>query len=60
MAKSKELNKKSKAELNTLLKQKRESLRKMRFDSGAGKLKNHRSIRNTKREIAKILTLLHA
>lgn len=54
-----ELRKKTKLELNKFLKQKREQLRKLRFDLLSGKLKSHREIRKTKKDIARILTLLH-
>ena len=53
-----ELRKKSKGELNKLLKQNREKLGVLRFDLISGKLKNHREIRNIKKDIARILTLL--
>ena len=53
-----ELRKKSKGELNKLLKQNREKLGTLRFDLISGKLKNHKQIRNTKKDIARILTIL--
>jgi len=53
-----ELRKKSKGELNKLLKQNREKLGMLRFDLISGRLKNHRKIRNIKKDIARILALL--
>jgi len=53
-----ELRQKSKEELEKLLKEKRERLRVLRFDLVAGKLKNVREIREIKKDIARILTLL--
>jgi len=53
-----ELRKKSKNELNKFLLEKREHLRKLRFDCVSGKLKSHREIRNTKKQIAQTLTIL--
>jgi len=56
--KATELRKKSKSELQKLLKGKRERLRQLRFDLASRKLKNHREIRAIKKDIARILTLL--
>ncbi len=56
--KSSELRQKTKEELEKLLKENREKLRQLRFDLTAGKVKNVREIRKTKKEIARILTLL--
>lgn len=53
-----ELRKKSKEELQKILKDNREKLRQLRFDLSAGKVKNVKEIRNLKKEIARILTLL--
>lgn len=58
MNKLQELRQKSKLELQKLLKLKREKLRQLRFDLTSGKIKNVREIRKTKKEIARILTLL--
>ncbi|MCD6528361.1 50S ribosomal protein L29 [bacterium] len=57
--KIKELRQKSKKELEKLLEEKREKLRSLRFDLVSGKVKNIREIRETKKDIARILTLLH-
>ncbi len=53
-----ELKQKNKEELKKLLQEDRERLRQLRFDLSAGKVKNVREIRNLKKEIARILTLL--
>lgn len=56
--KVKGLKEKTKDELETVLKERREKLRQLRFDLVQGGLKNVREIRETKKDIAKILTLL--
>jgi large subunit ribosomal protein L29 len=56
--KAAELRKKSKEELKKILKEKRERLQKLRFDLSLGKLKNVREIRQTKKDIARILTII--
>lgn len=53
-----ELQKKSKSELKKLIIDKSERLRVLRFSLAVGKLKNVREIRETKRDIARILTFL--
>ncbi len=53
-----ELKQKNKEELKKILPEDRERLRQLRFDLSAGKVKNVREIRNLKKEIARILTLL--
>jgi large subunit ribosomal protein L29 len=53
-----ELRQKSKEELQRILQEKREKLRILRFDLSLGKVKNVREIRETKKDIARILTLL--
>jgi len=53
-----ELRKKTKEELQKILRDDREKLRQLRFDLVAGKVKNVREIRKVKEEIARILTLL--
>ncbi len=52
----KDLQKKTKEELQELLDIKRESLRELRFKDSNKQLKNVREIRLTKKEIARILT----
>jgi len=56
--KVKELRKKSKSELEKIISDSGERLRVLRFDSALGKLKNVREIREIKKNIARILTLL--
>ncbi|MFH1643107.1 MAG: 50S ribosomal protein L29 [Patescibacteria group bacterium] len=51
-----ELIKKDKKELTTLLAEKRDKLRALRFGLAAGRAKNIREVRVLKRDIAKILT----
>ena len=57
--KASKLRKKSETELQKILRQKREKLQKLRFDLTAGKLKNFQEIKQTKRDIARILTILN-
>ena len=57
--KIKELQKKSKPGLEKILRERRERLRVLRFDLGQGKLKDTSQIKKTKKDIAKILTLLN-
>ncbi|MFA6512346.1 MAG: 50S ribosomal protein L29 [Patescibacteria group bacterium] len=55
----KELRMKSRAELEKLLTEQREELRDIRFKVSRDQMKNVRSIRSTKQDIARILTILH-
>lgn len=54
----KELLKTSNEDLQKALKEKKESLREFRFDLAGGKVKDVRAIRATKKEIARINTIL--
>ncbi|MFH1401700.1 MAG: 50S ribosomal protein L29 [Parcubacteria group bacterium] len=54
----KELKQLSKEELKKKMEDARDKLRQMRFDLQAGKIKNVREIRQTKKEIARIMTFL--
>lgn len=56
--KAKELRQKSQNELQKLLRDKRERQRQLRFDLSSGKVKNVREIRQIKKDIARILTVL--
>jgi large subunit ribosomal protein L29 len=56
--KTSELKQKPKGELEKALQDDREKLRQLRFDLSAGKVKNVRGIRQTKKDIARILTLI--
>ena len=56
--KVKELKDKSKEELTKLLIEIREKLRQLKFDLSAGKVKNIDEIRETRKTIARLLTLL--
>ncbi len=53
-----ELRQKSENELQEILVKDREKLRQLRFDLFSGKVKNVREIRQARRDIAKILTIL--
>ncbi|MFA5173051.1 MAG: 50S ribosomal protein L29 [Candidatus Paceibacterota bacterium] len=53
-----EIMNKSEAELLKSVSDKKESLRSLRFDLAAGKIKNVKEIKNTKKEIARIFTIL--
>ena len=57
--KTRELRQKSESELQKILQQKKEKLQNLRFDLTAGKLKNFQEIKQTKRDIARILTILN-
>ena len=57
--KSTELRQKSKSELQKLLQDLPEKLRQLRFDLVSGKVKNVREIREIKKDIAKILTIIN-
>ena len=56
--KSKELRHKTKVELEKLLTEKREKLRVLNFKKGIGQFKNVSEIKNTRKDIARILTML--
>lgn len=57
--KTDKLKNKSKAELEKTILEKRERLRILRFSLAAGKLKNVGEFQKTKKDIARILTLLN-
>ena len=48
----------SEKELSRILSDKKEKTRQFKFDISAGKLKNVREVRETRRDIARILTIL--
>jgi len=56
----KEITTKTQADLNKLLTEKREALRAFRFGGAGAKTKNVREGRAIRKDIAKILTALHA
>ena len=56
---SQELKEKTRKELNQILADKRENLRKLRFNLASGKVKDVREIRKVRKDIARILTLLN-
>ena len=53
-----EVQKKSKSDLEKLIRDKRERLRFLRFNLAVGKVKNVREVREVKKDIARILTKL--
>jgi len=57
--KIKEIRQKSENDLQRDLIEIREKLRQLKFDLSAGKVKNVREIRNIRKDIAKILTVLN-
>lgn len=57
--KNKEFNRLSKASLAQTRMEKMEALRQLRFDLEAGKIKNVRALRETKKDIARIETILN-
>jgi len=56
--KIKEIREKSENELKKELIELRNKLAKLRFDISGKQVKNHRDVRKTKKDIARILTLL--
>jgi len=56
--KMKDLNRLDKTGLKGLLAEKEDKLRQFRFDLSAGKVKNIREVRETRRDIARLNTLL--
>ncbi|MFA6382864.1 MAG: 50S ribosomal protein L29 [Parcubacteria group bacterium] len=57
--KIKELRDKNIEELKKLLGGKKEYVRKLRFDISSKQVKNNREYRNTRKEVAKMLTLIN-
>lgn len=53
-----EFKQKPKKELQRLLRTNQDKLRQLRFDLASGKVKNVREIRQIKKDIARILTIL--
>jgi ribosomal protein L29 len=56
--KAKEIRERNKGEMNNLLLEKKEKIRKIRFDISSKQVKNHREIRKEKRDVARLLTIL--
>jgi|GEM_PF-172021 len=52
------LRKKPESELRTIFNSHKERLQKLRFDLASGKIKNIKEIREIKKDIARILTIL--
>lgn len=55
-----EINQKSEKELQTMLSEKREKLRSLKFDLSSGKVKNVKEIRGIKKDIARIMTIINS
>lgn len=58
--KAKEFGLKTKKELEELLKEKREVLRRFRFNLVSGKMKNTKEARELRKDIARIFTVLNS
>ncbi len=58
MTKIKELRDASQGELEKLLEEKRTKLVRLRFDITSKQLKNNRELRNVKKDVARIRTIL--
>jgi len=56
--KTKELRQKTAAELEKIIQEKREKLGSLNFDLAGGKVKNVKEIRESRKDIARILTLI--
>ena len=56
--KTSELRRKSGESLEKMVRDQREKLRQLRFDLAAGKVKNIKEIRQTRKEIARTCTVL--
>ncbi len=59
MMKIKELREKNKEELKKLLTEKEEIVRKLRFEIASKQIKNVKDLKNNRKEIARILTLIN-
>ncbi len=57
---AKELKQRTIEELKSILKQKEEKLSQFSFDLASGKVKNIREIREAKKDIARILTMINS
>lgn len=53
-----EIREKGKEELEKILQEKKEAIRKLRFDIASKQVKNHREFRKTKKDVAQIMTVL--
>jgi len=56
--KTKDLQKRSVADLNKTARELQDKLRELRFDLTAGKVKNIKEIRSTRKEVAQIRTIV--
>ena len=58
--KIRDLSKMGEQELRNVLGEKKEKMRQFRFDLAAGKIKDVREVRETRRDIARVSTLLNS
>ncbi len=56
---TKEIKQKSEEELKNILSKKRKDLQEVRFNISSGRVKNIKELRNLKKDIARILTILN-
>ncbi len=59
MSKIKELREKNVEELKKLLTEKKEIVRKLRFEIASKQIKNVKDLKNNRKEVARILTLIN-
>lgn len=59
MTRIKEFREKNIEELKRLLAEKREMVRKLRFEIASKQIKDVRNLRNSKKDVARILTLIN-
>lgn len=57
--KTTEIRKKSRGELLRELTDLREKVRDLRFKVGSGEVKNHQLLRQARKDVARVLTVLH-
>ena len=57
--KAKELRGKNIEELKREIKEKKETVRQLRFEISMKQAKDHREIRNTKRDVARMITIIN-
>ncbi len=59
MTKIKELREKNKEELKKLLIEREETVRRLRFEIASKQIKNVRDLKNNRKDVARILTLIN-
>lgn len=53
-----EIREKNKEELKKILQERKEFVRKIRFDISSKQVKNHRQYRNARKDVSRIMTVL--